>query len=112
MAALRAKTIHKITCINNLGENVPICKVLFDEKSRANNPIKKPIIAKGKAKIVCENFTKLAYFLTKFIQKIFKKNKIINFYFKEVMESFRSLTNSHMTTPAAVDTFKECFMPN
>jgi hypothetical protein len=54
--------------------------VVSDEKLWAYNPIKKPIIAKGKAKIVCENFTRLAYFLTKFIQNIFKKNKIINFY--------------------------------
>jgi hypothetical protein len=59
MAALRAKTIHKITSVNNLivslksrGEYAPIGKVVVDEKWGADIPIKKPIMANGKAKIV------------------------------------------------------------
>ena len=74
MAALRAKTIHKITSVNNLiisfkskGEYPPMGKVA-DEKWGANIPIKKPIMANGKAKIVWENFTKPAYFFILFIQ--------------------------------------------
>jgi hypothetical protein len=50
MAALRAKTIHNITSINNL--------ILRFEESCLTAK-KKPVSANGKAKMVCSNLTSL-----------------------------------------------------
>jgi len=72
MAALRAKIMHKITKINftngllnTLSNPQPTvlfkfhCPVEKKEKSVFLKAKKKPIIAKGIAKIVCENFIRL-----------------------------------------------------
>lgn len=66
MAALRAKTIHRITRTNFSnnefqsvnGGNIAVCHPGTSDVY-ANNPRKNPIIAKGIAKMVWENFIRL-----------------------------------------------------
>ena len=67
IAALRAVTMHTSTNKNNCS----ICFCLITStigcafaRETSNTPIKKPMNAKGNAKMVCENFTRLKYFLT------------------------------------------------
>lgn len=102
MAALRAVTIQTNTSkpfCNKTGFNkpcmvpaVPLSAILATGIAR-----KKPIKAKGMAKMVCENFTRLRYFLT-----VVKSN-----YFKTV----RSVI-AHIIMPAATEMFNECLEPN
>ena len=72
IAALRAKTIQRMTN-NNLkpmvlqfGDDQPIISFKLHSPGRGSLsiPRQNPINANGIAKIVCENFTRLKYFLT------------------------------------------------
>ena len=73
MAALRAKTIHKTTRINKtttrfesgIESNPSACNSLINF-----HPRKKPIMAKGIAKMVWENFIKERYFFMDSIKSV------------------------------------------
>ena len=102
MAALRAVTIQTNTSkpfCNKMGFNnpcmVPVSPLL--EILATGIAKKNPIKAKGMAKMVCENFTRLRYFLT-----VVKLN-----YFKTV----RSVI-AQIIMPAATEMFKECLAPS
>jgi hypothetical protein len=70
IAALRAKIMQRMTSkslINKPLRKSPVIECEYDpgcDGNRSYTPKQNPINAKGIAKIVCENFTRLKYFLT------------------------------------------------